>query len=696
MKTQIRAQPEQSKQQTQQRMSSAPQAAMTATGFEDKRPQINQLKVLQALMQNTPRVQNIPFMSAKAESSVRSSDESFVSQRITSVDMEHSHLSKEKISQRMMKEELVGSNSELEPHQFASNPVTRNSNNTGLPDQLKNGIESLSGMSMDHVKVHYHSEKPAQLNAHAYAQGSEIHIGPGQQQHLPHEAWHVVQQAQGRVKPTMQMKEAVPVNDDVALEAEADLMGKRALQLSSSDRPITRVDGATNVIQRRIGVEAELSVPVTLAPVAAMNANDRIRAFLGGGVFYDTQLEPAANGFKKSADHGPLGTVIENARVQMDLAVQQNGHPAIPQILGGPKQAIMEFVTDPFDVSTNANRGIFRNAIGLMVTDIGNVFANATAGVQATSLNNCIVGLPPLADWQAFALANGLAQATGTAIHTNILQNMNDQLYVQMTMGVQLRRMQKFLKKVGRNQHLASQALVGDPNHAALVNLVTRHASDDARTVLNNTFGGGDIHNRRSSDSLRGYTALLLSYLYGSYVYSNVDIAKNMVAALSKTPLHIVQQEITVNKRPDQWTALERTNFQTAIFNRLVARLSAAPFQTYWVAGVHNAGLLGNWQAGWLPNVLNGGADSFAGDALNPGQLVLGPLPIHDHTIAPEDDPDSKTIVGGPGRPVGRSAPNVERSGVIATELRFIEERPTPGQLLPLVNRGIALVRSVN
>lgn len=87
---------------------------------------------------------------------------------------------------------------------FAS--IQKKENNTGLPDNLKSGIESLSGMSMDHVKVHYNSSQPAQLNAHAYAQGSEIHVAPGQEQHVPHEAWHVVQQAQGRVKPTMQMK----------------------------------------------------------------------------------------------------------------------------------------------------------------------------------------------------------------------------------------------------------------------------------------------------------------------------------------------------------------------------------------------------------------------------------------------------------------------------------------------------------
>ena len=106
------------------------------------------------------------------------------------------------------------------------------SNNTGMPDQLKSGIESLSGLAMDHVKVHYNSAKPAQLNAHAYAQGSDIHVAPGQEQHLPHEAWHIVQQVQGRVQPTMQLNGGVPVNDDVSLEQEADVMGAQALAVA--------------------------------------------------------------------------------------------------------------------------------------------------------------------------------------------------------------------------------------------------------------------------------------------------------------------------------------------------------------------------------------------------------------------------------------------------------------------------------
>jgi hypothetical protein len=120
-----------------------------------------------------------------------------------------------------------------------ANQTPQKNNNTGLPNQLKSGIESLSGMNMDHVKVNYNSDKTAQLNAHAYAQGSEIHIALGQEQHLPHEAWHVVQQAQGRVKPTMQMKSGIPVNDDVGLEHEADVMGAQALRAGTSENSST-------------------------------------------------------------------------------------------------------------------------------------------------------------------------------------------------------------------------------------------------------------------------------------------------------------------------------------------------------------------------------------------------------------------------------------------------------------------------
>ncbi len=115
------------------------------------------------------------------------------------------------------------------------NVVQREKNNTGLPNNLKSGVEKLSGVSLNDVKVHYNSAKPATLQAHAYAQGTEIHVAPGQEKHLPHEAWHTAQQKQGRVKPTIQMKQGVPVNDDAGLESEADQMGAKALEVGKDN-----------------------------------------------------------------------------------------------------------------------------------------------------------------------------------------------------------------------------------------------------------------------------------------------------------------------------------------------------------------------------------------------------------------------------------------------------------------------------
>jgi hypothetical protein len=147
------------------------------------------------------------------------------------------------------------------------------SNNTGLPDTLKAGIESLSGLAMDDVRVHYNSTKPALVQALAYTRGPEIHVGPGQERHLPHEAWHVVQQKQGRVMPTIQAK-GVAINDNPHLEKEADIMGTRAqrwdgrglqtLETPAHEAKLLKVstDSGTPTLQRAVGYEFETGYPL--------------------------------------------------------------------------------------------------------------------------------------------------------------------------------------------------------------------------------------------------------------------------------------------------------------------------------------------------------------------------------------------------------------------------------------------------
>ncbi len=173
--------------------------------------------------------------------------------------------------------------------------VQKKENKTGLPDNLKSGIESLSGISMGDVKVHANSSKPAQLNALAFAQGSDIHLGPGQEKHLPHEAWHVVQQKQGRVGATVQMA-GVPVNDDPALEREADLMGGNA--------------ASWQFAQTAHDLHAPVHVPVagtpTLQGLFGMEKESRI-AIKGVG---DGVIAKGA-GFTVEPDNGNGGKILE-------------------------------------------------------------------------------------------------------------------------------------------------------------------------------------------------------------------------------------------------------------------------------------------------------------------------------------------------------------------------------------------------
>ena len=178
----------------------------TATSFEgasyDFGPGVMAFKSLQAAADDSPRSNSITQLQAKADDAANN-DSNGILQLQAMADARATTLTE---------------------------PIQRQENKTGLPDNLKSGMENLSGYSMDDVKVHRNSAKPAQLQAHAYAQGTDIHLGPGQEKHLPHELGHVVQQKQGRVKPTTQLKGKVNINDDAGLEKEADVLGAKALQ----------------------------------------------------------------------------------------------------------------------------------------------------------------------------------------------------------------------------------------------------------------------------------------------------------------------------------------------------------------------------------------------------------------------------------------------------------------------------------
>jgi hypothetical protein len=159
-------------------------------------------------------------------------------------------------------------------------------NRTGLPNRLKAGVEALSGVSLDHVAVHYNSSQPAQLGALAYAQGRDIHLASGQEGHLAHEAWHVVQQARGRVRPTLNLKSGVRVNDDEGLEREADLMGRRAAAGTAGSTRATGGEAAQPAFH-----PAPVAEPTVQRMVLPVWANDKDRRdFLQQGEKQSTLL----------------------------------------------------------------------------------------------------------------------------------------------------------------------------------------------------------------------------------------------------------------------------------------------------------------------------------------------------------------------------------------------------------------------
>lgn len=128
-------------------------------------------------------------------------------------------------------------------------------NRTGLPDSLKAGLERLSGYSLSDIRVHYDSPKPDALQALAYTRGTEIHVGPGQEQHLAHEAWHVVQQKQGRVKPTGSL-DGIPLNEDPQLESEADTTARQIAGPFSTQGDSRRTMGQQTASPQVSGVVA--------------------------------------------------------------------------------------------------------------------------------------------------------------------------------------------------------------------------------------------------------------------------------------------------------------------------------------------------------------------------------------------------------------------------------------------------------
>ncbi|HEX9736052.1 MAG TPA: DUF4157 domain-containing protein [Thermoanaerobaculia bacterium] len=112
----------------------------------------------------------------------------------------------------------------------------------GLPQRLREGMERSFHADFSTVQVRQSREAP-DLGARAFARGDEVVFAPGEwrphsragREVLAHELAHVVQQRQGRVRPTSR-RGGQPLNDQPYLEREA----ARSAGDAAAFRPVRR------------------------------------------------------------------------------------------------------------------------------------------------------------------------------------------------------------------------------------------------------------------------------------------------------------------------------------------------------------------------------------------------------------------------------------------------------------------------
>jgi hypothetical protein len=379
-----------------------------------------------------------------------------------------------------------------------------------LPSNLKAGIEHLSGMALDDVKVHYNSSKPSRLQAIAFAQGTNIYLAPGQEKHLPHEAWHVVQQRQGRVKPTAQIN-GVAINANSGLENEANIMGAKAhgtivsnpglvsealpgappsgrdgsiqgsqsAGMKASDtRPMTGKAESTEgpVAQRFIGLELEFPIPVD---------NGK-----RGDIDKDKIVLNAKNGFKVVVDHSS--------------GVSKLSEKDPPQAMSS---SILEFVFEPPVEELKEVRSVLEN----IYAKVREISAN-TAGLTKRVLLNKPYYVGPI------NAGNKTPAGLGTHAHN-----------LQVNIGVHTGSIAEFMGGFAG----ASQLEGEDPARGWLREART------AASILVQTVREEEGKEEARLEGLEGLFAIIALYLYAGSAGQTVrgGTVKNFTPLLLKTPI---------------------------------------------------------------------------------------------------------------------------------------------------------------
>lgn len=535
-------------------------------------------------------------------------------------------------------------------------------NKTGLPDNLKAGIENLSGIAMDDVRVHYNSSNPAKLQALAYTQGTDIHVAPRQEKHLAHEAWHVVQQKQGRVKPTIQAK-GVGINNNEGLETEADVMGgkaKRGEYQPKNQGKEELIDGrqqVNGVVQAKLGFELELLVLVDVhgrpaiekIPLGTVGNHLELTADQNASVEADTPSPAATVGnYQTPYKQGllnlgnydlPAGWTISGAvlfdktnnmmvaRYNSILDAQTannplpDGHeikllyqnPSGEETLRHPfigmgmdkYASILEIVTKPYEPETVQGAA---NILQSMQDAV--VFANAVNPHHRTQLST---------------IDNVTASSDEIYIGNDNQPNQTVDASIQTTIGLDIAQLPSFVKS---SMAYMGQSLFNTKHDSDIVShgITTTdrakqeipRAISDATAIINSI--GHDSKStflRRTETSsivnLRGLITLICQYLrMGKYAYNNGKwtLDKNLTPLLSRTDLGQIYQNLPEEEKT--WLRRHKKTVRRAIYAQ-TGRAKHSTVFTDPTETEHYTHIPVDVQ-GFINNVFSGNADGITGN----------------------------------------------------------------------------------
>jgi hypothetical protein len=275
-----------------------------------------------------------------------------------------------------------------------------------LAARVKQEMEDRLGANFANVRVHTGEAaraSAAQLGARAYTVGDHVVTGDrGSDKHtLAHELTHVIQQRQGPVAGTSHGGLKVSDPSDVferAAEANAarvmraPLSGHRqapaegsgwppAGNAASGGRVPSRGTGAEApvvTVQRKVGFEAELSVPTMPAlpsEIVAKNpdgvsAPDTVEGFLRGGVPYGTEMGKSTR-FTLKPDHN----LLQNRHFAIREKLKGMGW-VLPEMDNDHTMSNLEYVTSAHDELAPSSTAEFKNDSKAIIDHARSLFSD--------------------------------------------------------------------------------------------------------------------------------------------------------------------------------------------------------------------------------------------------------------------------------------------------------------------------------